>query len=114
MGDSQMTFAENCDSCTTPCPNIHATSLFYSLTADVTDIACQLAAPFPHHDDHLERRLIRTDPFLDDFVPNEYTSALYGDPIFSWRGRERRPPFYDDATKRRRRREVGEESAGTG
>ena len=77
-------------------------------------MACQLAAPFPHHDDHLERRLIRTDPFLDDFVPNEYTSALYGDPILSWRGREKRPPFYDDATKRRRRREVGEESAGTG
>ena len=78
------------------------------------EMACQLAAPYPHHDDHLERRLIRTDPFLDDFVPNEYTSALYGDPIFSWRGREKRPLFYDDATKRRRRREVGEESAGRG
>ena len=47
-------------------------------------------------------------------MPNEYTSGLYGDPIYSWRGRERRPLFYDDATKRRRRREVGEESADIG
>ena len=45
---------------------------------DTTSDPGFLAAIFPHDDDHhLERRLIRTDPFLDDFVPNEYTSGVY-------------------------------------
>ena len=47
-----------------------------------------LPAIFPHHDDHLERRLIRTDPFLDDFVPNEYTSGVYNDHIMNWRSED--------------------------